>query len=149
MSPGGCTPSPRGNCSPTHPYGELHGTMCRGQRPLFLLQLLAVCLGVDTGGLGPGEAGQEPKASGDGGSGEGATRAFPPAPALASPHVTPARGLPPAPICPEAVSQALRCLLQGPRAGDQEERLLRGPDARLQPHLRPMERSRSDVVSIS
>ncbi|XP_043300967.1 acetylcholine receptor subunit gamma isoform X3 [Cervus canadensis] len=50
MSPGGCTPSPGGTAVPPRPCREPEnrGTMSGGQRPLFLLPLLAVCLGAET-----------------------------------------------------------------------------------------------------
>lgn len=45
-----------GSCRPTPVTVESCGTMHRGQRQLFLLPLLAICLGVYTRGWGPGEA---------------------------------------------------------------------------------------------
>lgn len=95
MSPGGCTPSPGGELQ-SHPVPtENCGTMCGGQRPLFLLPLLAVCLGVDTVGP-PGEAGtRSPRTQGMEGLGRGATEACPPPPNSPLLHVPCSRGPPP------------------------------------------------------
>lgn len=89
--------------------------MHRGQGPLLLLPLLAVCLGTDTGGRGPGEAksrGPQPP----GMEGLEGYWSLPPNPSSLLLHVTPSRGLPlflPRSPC----TQPHRRLLQEPRAG--------------------------------
>lgn len=103
------------SCSPTPVTAESCGTMHGGQRPLLLLSLLAVYLGVDTGGLGPGEArsrGPRPQ----GMEGLGGYWSLSATPGSLLPHVTPSRGLPL--ILPQSpCTQAQRCLSQEPRAG--------------------------------
>lgn len=130
MSPGGLhPPAPGGTAIP--PSGELWHLCAGAQKSHCSFCMLAVCLGVLVWGLGrPRE--QEPKASGDGGSGEGCYEAFPPPQSPASPcHPCPWPA--PAPIT-GGVSQALSAVCSRGQGRSQEESVCsEGPDARLQP----------------
>ena len=123
----------------------MHG----GQRPLFLLPLLAVCLGVATGGLGPGEAGsRSPRPQGMEGLGRGATEACPSPPSSPLLHITPFLVPPPTPICSRGCVPGSPLSAPGAETRNQEERLLRGLMQGYNPHLRPAEHD-LDVVNVS
>lgn len=91
---------------------------------------------------------QEPKASGDGGSGEGCYRGLSPTPQLSTschplPWPAPRPNLPQRP-CPRLSPLSA----PGAKGRNQEERLLRDLMQGYNPHLRPAEHD-SDVVNVS
>lgn len=91
--------------------------MHKGQGQLFLLLLLAICLGVDAG-LGPwGRPEQGTQASGDEGLEGYRSPLSTPALCLSMSHPLMPAPLSPALSAPKLLSQAYRCLFQEPRAG--------------------------------
>lgn len=139
---------------PSHPWhcGDL-GTMHRGQGPLFLLPLLAVCLGVDPGAWGPGGLGT----LGPGGDQSWGPRtqeaeglegywSLPPIPAPCLP-MSPLPTTSPF-FCPKSPCPGSLLSVAGAQGRNQEERLLADLMHSYNPHLRPAERD-TDVVNVS
>lgn len=114
----------------------MHG----GRGQLLLLPLLAICLGVDTGRWGPGEARSRGwrvwRATG--------TCPQPRLPAFPC-HILP---WPPSLSAPKPSHPGSRLSVTGAQGRNQEERLLADLMHSYDPHLRPAERD-SDVVNVS
>lgn len=114
----------------------MHG----GRGQLLLLPLLAICLGVDTGRWGPGEARSRGwrvwRATG--------TCPQPRLPAFPC-HILP---WPPSLSAPKPLHPGSRLSVTGAQGRNQEERLLADLMHSYDPHLRPAERD-SDVVNVS
>lgn len=115
--------------------------MHRGQGQLFLLPLLAICLGVDTG-LGPwGRPEQGTKASGDEGLEGYWSLPSTPALCLSMSH-------PPPLSAPKFLRPGLPLSVSGAQGRNQEERLLADLMHSYNPLLRPAQQD-ADVVNVS